>query len=151
MGVEAIPIIISLGFFAMVAFIAAVINSRRQTEVKSLAEVQNKLLDKFGSSKEFVDFLQADGGKSFLTPLPARTGVTAGDRIIRKITIGTIATLLGVAFIIMSMVNDPDMAIPGSFMLAIGLGFLISAVVAHRLSRSWGLINDPNESAKASV
>jgi hypothetical protein len=62
-----IPIVGSIGFFIMVMFIVWVANSARNRRAQMQAEVQTRLIDKFSNAPEFVDFLNSDTGKQFLT------------------------------------------------------------------------------------
>jgi hypothetical protein len=140
-----IPIIVSLGFFATIAYVAMVINRRRQAQASSLADIQTRLLDKFGSSREFVDFLQTDGGKTFLTPLSTSAVSTPKERILRSVRTGIVVSMIGAAFLVLAIVTrDADdaagMAIPGVLTLSVGFGFLLSAVVSYKLSKAWGMM-----------
>ena len=66
-----IPIIISIGFFAMVAFIVWAATSAKNRRAALQADVQTRLIDKFSNAPEFVEFLNSDTGKQFLTGLGA--------------------------------------------------------------------------------
>ncbi|HEY4641299.1 MAG TPA: hypothetical protein VII75_08130, partial [Thermoanaerobaculia bacterium] len=64
---ELIPIICSLGFFAMVVLVVWSASNAKNRRAALQAEVQTRLIDKFSNAPEFVEFLNSDTGKQFLT------------------------------------------------------------------------------------
>ena len=137
-------IIIIPVFFILVAFfIHMVATTLRRTRVaKAQAEIQVKLLDKFSSSQELLQYLQTDAGQRFFQPEEAPPEPKSPhSRILRSITAGTIMTFLGIGFVLLSRWIDDGMLVPGVFFLAIGLGFLVSSAISFYLSKSWGLFN----------
>ncbi len=115
------------------------------------AEGFNRLLDKFGSAKEFTDFLQTEQGKRFVEdPLPAPRGST--HRIIRFVQTGIVLIGLGIAFFfnayrlrdateIRYTSQASDCAFWGTFSVAVGLALLLTAVVSYILAQRWHLMN----------
>jgi hypothetical protein len=143
-------IIVMSGFFSVVAFfIYAVSTTLRRTRVaRAQADIQTKLLDKFGSSQELLQYLQTDAGQRFLQPEEGPPEPKSPhSRILRSITAGTIMTFLGIGFVLLSRWIEEGMLVPGVFSLAIGLGFLVSSAVAFHLSKSWGLFNGDKAAA----
>jgi hypothetical protein len=142
-----IPISISIGFFAMVAFIIwAKANARQQT-ARLQADVQTKLIEKFGSATEFIQFLQSPAGRQFLEGTPR---ALTRHRIAWGISSGIVVSCLGLAFIFLALRSDPDFIIPGIILLALGIGFFVAAAVSLKLSRRWdqpGVPEQPNVSA----
>ena len=62
------------------------------------AEVFNKLLDKFGTANEFVEFMETEQGKMFLeNPLPYQVGPQ--KVVLRFVQVGIILLALSVALI----------------------------------------------------
>lgn len=138
-----VPVFISLGLFAMLSVISVALstNRRQQIEAKFRADVQNKLLDRFGSSKEFVDFLQSDGGEKFLSPVVASSPVGPREKVISAIKTGVIMAFLGGGFAMASSrIDDDGMMVPALLLMMLGLGFVVSGLVSQRLATSLGLI-----------
>jgi hypothetical protein len=141
---QTVIMVVMFGFFSLVAFFIHLVGTtlRRTRVAKAQAEVQTKLLDKFGSSQELLQYLQTDAGQRFLQPEEAPPEPKSPhSRILRSITAGTIMTFLGVGFVLLSRWIDESMLVPGVFFLAIGLGFLVSSAISFYLSKSWGLFN----------
>ena len=110
---------------------------------KMAFELQNKVIDKFGTAPEVLQYLESDAGGKFLEG--ATTGVSSPrHRILSSVQYGIISAALGVGFLAVNQVMTEKVdAFPfvGILALCLGLGFLVSAVAAHYLSKSWGLIN----------
>jgi hypothetical protein len=143
-SIAAIPIVSTIAIAAMVAYIVAVNGRTKAQRIEAISAMQNRMLDKFGTAQEFVDFLQSPQGRDFLGKT-TEAQTHPAQRIVGSITKGIVLSLLGAGFILLSFIVERDMIVPGVLVLAIGLGFLVSAVVALRLSRSWGLIPPERE------
>jgi hypothetical protein len=121
-----------------------VTTSRRQTKMAALqAEMQEKLLDKFGSSEEVISYLESDAGRQFLDTATFEP-TNPYRRILGSIQTGLILTAAGGAFLFLrgEMAEADDAFVfLGALGLAMGLGFLVSAVATFVLSKSWGLVN----------
>lgn len=137
--VAMIPIVTTITMAAMVAFIVGVAGRTKARRIEAMSSMQNRMLDKFGTAQEFVDFLQSPQGREFLGKT-TEAQVHPAQRIMGSISKGIVLSLLGLGFIILSISVERGLVVPGVLVLAIGLGFLVSAVVSLRLSRSWGLI-----------
>ena len=144
MNEQILMIVVMTTFFSLVAFFIHVLSTtlRRTRVAKAQAEIKTKLLDKFGSSQELLQYLQTDAGQRFFQPEEAPPEPKSPhSRILRSITLGTIMTFLGIGFVLLSRWIDDGMLVPGVFFLAIGLGFLVSSAISFYLSKSWGLFN----------
>ena len=64
---ETIPIVAIIANSAMVVLIVYFVARSRQRRIEVQAEVQSKLLDRFGSAPELIDFLHSPAGKQFVT------------------------------------------------------------------------------------
>lgn len=122
-------------------------NRRLDRLAKMHHELQNKILDKFGTSQEMIDYLGTDPGKRLLDAPVVEHGSPYG-RILGSVQAGIILVLGGAAFLVVTRLVDlggagdeAGFVFVGVLTLALGLGFLISAYAAHVLSRSYGLIN----------
>ncbi|MEA2163433.1 MAG: hypothetical protein QOK37_1560 [Thermoanaerobaculia bacterium] len=138
-----IPIVISIGFFAMVAFIVWAATSAKNRRAALQADVQTRLIDRFSNAPEFVDFLNSDTGKQFLTGVDKMPQLMARDRIIGGVSRGVIIMLLGAAFIAIWIADSNiDFMYPGFILMGLGIGFFISTLVSLKMSQRFGLIGD---------
>ena len=145
-------------FFACLGFVAWAVwlgVRRRQAQAQAQTDLQHRLLDKFSSPQEIGEFLQTEGGRRFLLGLTtdkkrARNG-HAGKRILLALQIGTVVSLLGIATLSLGIIypmhrpGEPHPAVIfGLLILAVGIGFLISAWISYKLSKAWGLFPEAN-------
>jgi hypothetical protein len=115
-------------------------------------EVHTKLLDRFTSNQDLLAYIQTPAGKRFLesSPIPldadARPAMTAPlGRILWSIQIGVVLAAGGCGLLFVGQrqspayVGEPLFAI-GSIGIALGAGFVISAVISYLLSSRLGLL-----------
>jgi len=107
------------------------------------ADIQTRMLDKFGTAPEIIEYLQSDGGQNLLQAVPVEKAHPY-QRIMGSVQAGVILALVGVAAIFLrTQIADSyePFVFLGAVGLALGLGFLISSAISFFLSRHWGLIN----------
>lgn len=119
-------------------------NVRRRQATEKIAALHSKLLDQCANSNELLRYLESEQGRKFLESATVETA-NPSARILGAIQAGCVLTLLGVAgLLVREGLHDRDaqetIMIFASAALAIGVGFLISAVASYALSRSWGLL-----------
>jgi hypothetical protein len=144
-GVFVMIVFVSLGSFAMIAAIVWLGVHAKNRRATLQAEVQTRLIDKFSNAPEFVDFLNSDTGKQFLTGIDKMPQLMARDRIVGGVSRGVILMLLGAAFIGIWIVNtDSNIGFmyPGFILAGLGIGFFISTLVSLKLSQKFGLIGN---------
>jgi len=111
----------------------------RMRRVELLTELQNKVLDKFGSSSEFVEFVRTPEGRQWMTS--STEGRTKqADRILGSLRWGLITGCLGLAFLVLAVIQERNLVYPGLLIGSIGAGFIIHAVLATKLARKWGMM-----------
>lgn len=135
------PMIISIAFFGMVVWIVWLTVNAKNRRVQAQTEVQTKLIERFGTSKEFIEFLQSPAGQSFVSGVEVTTALYARDRIIRGFGTGIVMSLLGLGFLaIWIFDHNGGFVYPGFILLGLGAGFFLSALVSLKMSRSYGLV-----------
>lgn len=148
-GVFVMIVFVSLGSFAMIATIVWLGVHARNRKATLQAEVQTRLIDKFSNAPEFVDFLNSDTGKQFLTGIDKMPQLMARDRIVGGVSRGLILILLGAAFLAIWIADsNVGFMYPGFILLGLGLGFFISTLVSLKLSQKFGLIGNDTPTSR---
>jgi len=151
-GMWLLPVIISVAFFGMIVWIVSLGTNAKNRRAQAQAEVQTKLIERFGTSKEFIEFLQSPAGQRFVSGVEMNTALYARDRIIRGFGTGIVLSLLGVGFLAIWLFDhNGGFVYPGFILLGLGLGFFLSAIVSLKLSKSYGLIDAARSSAETTV
>ena len=119
-------------------------NVRRRHATEKVAVLHGKLLDQCANSNELLRYLESEQGRRFLESATIEVSNPAA-RILGAIQAGLIFSLVGVAgLVVRPSMFDSDgregLMLFASIVLAIGVGFLISAMASYVLSRSWGLL-----------
>ena len=136
------PMIVSIGFFAMIVWIVSLSTSAKNRRAQMQAEVQTKLIERFGSAKEFIEFLQSPAGRQFVTGVEVTSTLYARDRIINGFGKGIVLSLLGLGFLAITLFGGAHGLIyPGFILLGLGVGFFLSTLLTIKLSKSNGLID----------
>src|ERR1043165_9150688 len=94
-----IPITISIGFFLMIAFIVWSKSHARAQQARYNAEVQTKLIDRFGSGPERSGFLKSPEGQHFATGISNLPKLAARERVVACFSRAIFLTFLGLAFL----------------------------------------------------
>jgi uncharacterized membrane protein len=138
-----VPIIGTIMFFSTVIFVVWASVHAKNRKATLQAEVQTRLIDKFSNAPEFVDFLNSDTGKQFLSGIDKMPKLMARDRIVGGVSRGLILTLLGLAFIAIWIADsNRGFIFPGFILLGLGIAFFLSTLVSLKLSQKFGLIGD---------
>jgi hypothetical protein len=115
-------------------------------------EVHNKLLDRFTSNEDLLGYMQTPAGRKFLEAAPItmetpRSMSAPLGRILWSAQAGAVLTMLGLGIEAVSWSAMEEIAGAlkgiGGIVIALGIGFLVSAVIAYVLSRRFGLVNAP--------
>lgn len=141
------PVVALVMIFGGIVVIFWVVFStiRRLKVARTQAEVHSKLIEKIGSTQDFLTFLETESGKKLVASIgieqPNRNPY---NRILASVQAGVILVCVSIAFLIIG-VNFPDVAegfkVVGALGLALGIGFLISAGISYRLSKNFGLFD----------
>jgi hypothetical protein len=138
MGGDIVALAAVLGSFAVAAFITYSVSRSRERRAQIQADVQSKLIERFGSATELVTFLQSPAGREFVSGVQSAPIIATRERAINNFTRALVLTGLGTAFVILWQIGDNGMgfAIPGFILLSIGLANLIAAIVSMKMARS---------------
>jgi hypothetical protein len=134
------------------SLIKMVIDHRRWLRVSKVqSEVHAKLLDRFSASQELLSYIQTPAGRHFLESAPIMTEAGSRpisapvNRILWSVQVGVVLALAGTGLNYVSGSVIEEVAQPltviGVLALALGIGFVLSALVAFVLSRRLGLLN----------
>lgn len=126
------------------------IEQRRWSRLsRTQAEVHNKILDRFGTSAELMEYIRTPAGTKFLesAPIPLHAERTAPrtphGRIMLSIQVGVIVAAAALGMLLVSLRYSDDsgegLFALGAIALCAGLGFIGSAFVTIVLSRRLGL------------
>jgi hypothetical protein len=120
------------------------VNIRRSRTSKQIVELHSRLLDRFTGNPDLIAFLEGESGRRYFEALESDLKDPL-SRILNGVQAGVALILLGIALIAVrsGQVNDAArnaLAILGIPGIALGTGFLLSAVISYRLCKSWGLI-----------
>lgn len=144
---------ISLTVFALMWLIRTLIEQMRWRQLsRTQSEVHNKLLDRFNTSEQLIEYIRTPAGGKFLesAPIPlhverpanGRTS-TLASRILWSVQIGVLVAIVGLGMLLLSAIFEKDASQElfalGSIALCVGAGFIASAAVSLKLSRRLGL------------
>ncbi|HEV7920634.1 MAG TPA: hypothetical protein VGR02_07575 [Thermoanaerobaculia bacterium] len=139
------------GVFALITIALAwlvrtIIEQKRWTRLSRIQnEVHNKILDRFSSSNELLEYIKTPAGTKFLEsapiPLHAERPVQNAPlaRVMWSIQIGVIVAMGSLGLLVVSGRFDKESAqglfALGAIAFSIGLGFIASAAISLFLSR----------------
>jgi hypothetical protein len=133
---ELIPIFGILSSSAMVVLIVYFVSRSKARRAEVQAEVQTRLIDRFGSAPELIEFLQSPAGRQFVNGVQSAPALLTRERILSGFSRAIVLSMLGAAFLGLTLWYDEDFAVPASIILALGIGYLLATFVSWRLSRN---------------
>jgi hypothetical protein len=145
-GVIFIPILGILAPMFLVGWIVWIGGKSQARRLDALTSAQARIMEKFGSAREFIEFLQTPGGMRYLDAftMPKKA---PSERILKSVTAGIVLTSLGLGLLAIGgfyRFEEAPPVIIGTLVLSLGVGFLVSAWLSTRLSRAWGLMGEGN-------
>lgn len=140
--------------FALAWLVRMIIDQKRWSRLAhTQSDVHNKILDRFGTSGELLEYVKTPAGSRFLesAPIPLHAEQPAQNpslsRVLWSIQIGLIlaAGAIGMLFVSTrySDENGQGLFALGVIGLCIGAGFVLSAAVSIFLSRRLGILQAP--------
>lgn len=134
--------------------VKTLIDHRRWSRLSKIqTDVHTKLLDRFSSNEDLLAYIQTPAGRKFLESAPINVSAPQAmsaplGRILWSAQAGAVLTVLGLGVILVSRTAIEEVAPPlaamGAIVIALGIGFLVSAFLAYTLTRRFGLMNGPD-------
>jgi len=128
--------------FSNLVFLAMIIAwwRTRQRKLELQADVQSKLIERFGSTPELVQFLQSEAGRDFVNGVQVgaagNTRNQARERILTGVRRAVLLTFLGLGFLFLQFIFDQEgFSVPAVILLALGLGHLVATFISLSMSR----------------
>lgn len=132
---------------------------KQRANMRTRAEIYNRLIDKFGAAPEFIAFLESDAGLRFIEENTVQNAQPLG-KILASLQLGIILTLLGIGLLITGNIFGGSLGgdlyivltVGGVVGLMVGVGFLISSMISYRLCKTWGILTaSVNQTEKVNV
>ena len=120
-----VVLIAAWGTLGTFLYIVATTLRRRQRH-----QMQQHVLDKFSSAKDFSDFVQSPAGQRYVMSF-ADTAASARSSILNSVRIGIVLLFAGLGLMFL---NAAGWRI-GFVIIGVGVGFLASAWIAYGLAR----------------
>jgi hypothetical protein len=126
-------------------------NRRWQRIFKLQMDAHNKLIDRFGTSQELIQYMESEAGKRFLEAAPIPVNFESDDkmpsivgRVLLPLQIGSVMMLLGAGLLVVrhSFMGEMEhlLLLLGVVVFMPGLGFIMSAGVTWLLAGRLGLM-----------
>lgn len=101
--------------------------------------VRKSLIDKYASAQDLNNLMQTPAGRRLFSEFSA--GGNPLRSVITSVQMGILGIVSGAGvWGIGAMIQDQAIFGIGGLLVCIGVGFLISAFITYRLSKSWGLL-----------
>ena len=143
MSFTLLPLAAMMGSFAVaiIAIISIFWTRLRKAELQ--AQVQAKLIDRFSSAPELIDFLKSPTGQEFVSGVKAQQAAVVSRKVIGGIRGAVFLAVLGIGFLALwGLAHEEGFMYPGVILLALGGGMFLSTLVSVKLSRDWGLTDE---------
>ena len=124
--------------FGNLIFIAVIVAwwKLRQRRMELQAEVQSKLIERFGSSAELVEFLKSATGREFVHGVQKGSFALGHEKAIGGLRKAIILCFFGAGLVTIWGISGAEwVSWFGVMFLALGLGFLAATYASIRLSR----------------
>lgn len=129
----------SITLFGMISFIVYTVSRTNARAAQLRTEFHTRMLDKFGSAPEFTEFVRSPEGQRLLQSA-ALERPTDAAKLLTSVRRGILLVILGAAFLVsipLFGASTEPAGFIGLILCALGVGYLISAVVTRRLMQVW--------------
>ncbi|HET8797889.1 MAG TPA: hypothetical protein VFO89_09380, partial [Thermoanaerobaculia bacterium] len=146
-----LTVVLALGWL-----VRTVVEQKRWSRLsRTQTEVHNKILDRFGTGNELIEYMKTPAGTKFLesAPIPLReapvTQNVPASRVLWSIQLGIVVAAGAIGLLAVAGRFDKESAqalsAMGMIALCVGIGFIVSAAVSLFVSRRLGLWRAPEE------
>lgn len=132
-----IPIVGIVTSSAVVIWVVALVTKSRQRRIEAQVAMQSKLIERFGSAPELVEFLHSPAGRQFVAGVQMAPVALTQERIMGGFTRAIIMTALGSSFLALGVIVDEGWYIPACIVFALGVGYLLATFLSYRLSKTF--------------
>lgn len=133
--VDAIPIVSIISSSIMVVIVVYLVTNARQKRVEAQMQMQTRLIDRFGSAPELVQFLHSPAGRQFVAGVQTASTTFTRDRIVSAFTRGILLISIGVPFVLVALFDgDISWMVPATVLFCLGIGYMVAAFVTWKLS-----------------
>ncbi|HKV12783.1 MAG TPA: hypothetical protein VJ725_31860 [Thermoanaerobaculia bacterium] len=147
---------VGLTVVALGWLIRTLIEQKRWKQLsRTQSDVHNKILDRFNTTEQLLEYIRTPAGGKFLesAPIPLHAEhpaqgktSTLATRILWSVQIGVVTAIVGLGMLLLSAVFERESSqglfALGAIALCVGAGFIASAAVSLKLSRRLGLWED---------
>ncbi len=160
---EAVETMSIVAVFALIAFalgwlVRTIIEQKRWNQLsRRQSEVHNKILDRFGSTSEVLEYIKTPAGTKFLesAPIPLHAEKATHNapltRVMWSVQVGVILAVAALGLLLVSFRFETETAqglfAMGAIAFSIGAGFIASAVVSIVMSKRLGVWKDQADAA----
>jgi hypothetical protein len=131
---EIIPIVGMISSSVTVVLIVYFVTKARQRRVEAQVEMQGRLIDRFGTAPELVQFLHSPAGRTFVTGVQGAPAALTRERLMSGFSRAIVLTMLGAGFLFLTFYSNEDWAVPAAILFFLGIGYLIATYVSYKLS-----------------
>ncbi len=142
---DLVAIIVVPSLVLMVGWLVWMLTRTNHLKTKARIELQKLLLEKLNSAQEVVQLMQTEEGRQLIEALTMER-TTPREQILTSVQKGVVLTIVGLgglSFRLFFPTGFGVFIVIGVFLGALGIGFLVSAVVAYAFSKSWNLLGSP--------
>ncbi len=133
-GTVWLPIMGMITSTVMVVLIVYFVTKGRQRRLEAQVQMQTRLIDRFGSAPELVQFLHSPAGRDFVSGVQSASALVTRDRIVSGFTRSIVLTTLGLAFLVLTFLYDDEFAVPAAILFSLGVGYLLATLVSYKLA-----------------
>jgi hypothetical protein len=134
---DLIPIVGTISSSVTVVLIVWLVTRARQRRAEAQMQMQTKLIERFGSAPELIQFLHSPAGRHFVAGVQNAPAEIARERVVAGFTRAIILISLGLAFVFIAFFYREDgWIVPASIVLSLGIGYLLATFVAWKFSKS---------------
>lgn len=130
-------LVASVAFMAVVVIVVMTFARGKERRAELQAEIQAKLIDRFQSAPELIEFLRSPTGQEFVSGVKSQQTALVTRKMLAGIRAAVFLAVLGLGFLVLwPLTNEQGFIYPGVILLAMGGGFYLATVVSMKMSRS---------------